>query len=138
MFQADILLTDAAARQFSGTLVWMADLDLLIQANTAWSIDQRLDFRMTMDALTASGVVEVRAWRTINNMWLARCRIVRITPDNATRLRSWQIHLKTTDATMFDAPSEETSISVRRGRDALTDALKSRVRRIKAERSARS
>lgn len=127
MFQADVLLSGSSQRQTRGALVWLEDLEALIQTDTRWSIDQRLDFTLIFEGDTAEGVLEVRGWHAR----VMRCCIVRISPESARKLHDWQDMLPT------DRPelsTETLAPSGRRGRSALTDALRSRVRQIRAAR----
>ena len=134
MLPADLLLSDDSNQPVRATLVWMDDLALIIESDTDWPIDHRLHFTLLMRNQTASGVTEVRAWRTVDNKRLARCRIVRIEPDDALHLRLWQTNLDPADSVeMFDNAAT-TSGSARRGRVALNDALRDRIRRLREDR----
>ena len=98
------------------------------------TIDHRRRCTLNMNEQAATGIAEVRARRLLAETCHIRCRIVRVAPDDAQRLQRWQSHLDPDDAVELFEDSETTSRSVRRGRSALNDALKNRVRRLRETR----
>lgn len=134
MLSADILLVNDTNTPIRASLIWMEALDLIIETSAGWSVDQRLRFTAFLDGEAASGVVEVRALCPRGSTRLVRCRIVRIEPEDAARLTRWQERLDPAGAVPRFEHDPTTSVSVKRGREALSDALKDRVRRIREAR----
>ena len=130
MLSADILQLNNTSTQISASLVWMESLDLIIETDAGWSVDQRLKFTTVLDNQTTSGVFEVRATRP----HLARCRIVRIAPEDADRLTRWQARLDLAGAVPLFKNDPTTPVSARHRREALNDALKDRVRQLREDR----
>ena len=134
MLPADIRMSDDATDPVSTTLVWMDHLDLIVKTDARWPIDHRLQFTLMLDDETATGMAEVRAKRVVGGEHMVRCRIVRIAPEDASTLRSYQATLSPEDAIEMFENSTTSSTMARRGRLALNDALKDRVRRMRERR----
>jgi hypothetical protein len=134
MLPANILLVSDTHTPIRAAMVWMETLDLIIEADADWAIDERLRFTLPLGSAAASGIIEVRAWRPHGDRRLVRCRIVRIAPQDAERLSRWQARLDPADAVELFEHDPSTSVSLRRGRDAISDALKDRVRRLREAR----
>ncbi|MFT5680210.1 MAG: hypothetical protein ACI8RZ_001116 [Myxococcota bacterium] len=138
MLPADILLVDdlqvRSIPPVRSVLVWMEELDLIIETGAQWPVDHRLQFTIFLDGKAASGMIEVRAWRSQGEARLVRCQIVRIAPEDAAQLSRWQAQLAPVDAPLLFEDAPTTSVSVRRGRDAFNDALRDRIRRLRETR----
>ena len=134
MLPVDILMADGSTAPISTTLVWMEHLDLIVKTEARWPIDHRLQFTLVLGDETATGVAEVRAQRVVDGVDMVRCRIVRIAPEDAHALRSYQATLDPDDAIEMFENSTTSSTIARRGRLALNDALKDRVRRMREAR----
>ena len=134
MLPVDILMADDATEPISTALVWMDHLDLIVKTEARWPIDHRLQFTLMLGDETATGMAEVRAQRVVSGVHMVRCRIVRIAPDDASALRCYQATLSPDDAIEMFENSTTSSTMARRGRLALNDALKDRVRRMRERR----
>ena len=67
-----------------------------------------------------------------------RARIVRVSPPSVRLLQQWQKTLRPSDRPMLSAEADSTetfSLTTRRGRVALNEALRSRVRQLRASRN---
>ena len=135
MLPAEILMVEHPASPTRATLTWMSGLELIIQTDADWPVDTRVRFAMTLQGQTAAGTAEIRAWHT-EGPRAARCRVVRIAPEDAQRLREWQSSLHTEDAVPWLDDETTLTGTARRGRSALNDALKSRIRRLRQTRRA--
>ena len=138
MFQAELLLSGSSRQSVRSALLWMADLEVLVQTDTHWPIDQRLNFSLSVQGETADGVLEVRGWHRTGEQAIMRARIVRVSPPSVRLLQQWQKTLRPSDRPMLSAEAGSTetfSLTTRRGRVALNEALRSRVRQLRASRN---
>lgn len=138
MLPAAIFTAGDSSAPVSTTLLWTEHLELIVQTEASWPIDHRLQFTLILGDETAAGMAEVRAQRVIDGVHMMRCRIVRITPDNASALRCYQSRLDPAAAIAVFENSTTSATTARRGRLALNDALKDRVRRMRESRTSAS
>ena len=134
MLPTDIIMADDSTTPIRAALVWLEELDLIVKTEARWPVDHRLHFTLMLDGDPTSGMAEVRAQRAVRGVKMVRCRIVRITTEDADTLRSYQATLDPDDAIELFEGSTTSSTIARRGRLALNDALKNRIRRIRERR----
>ncbi len=140
--QANIAIRDESGRLVFGSLEHIDGLELLIRADIFSMAAQRIEFRLEMTHRGAwiSGEMEILAVSTGRRMMgvpLVRCRIVRMSIEDAQVMRSWIEEVDSGGTSQHpgrwvDALSESHStLSHSRSRSAFRQALRERVRQMR-------